>query len=92
MVKDEKARFMRAAVKEALKGQALDESSRSAQVIVLGGKIISRAFNKKETLGLCTAHAEIRAIEKAEKNSARGISTAPKCTLRWSLALCARGR
>jgi len=62
----EKERYMRAAVKEALKGQALDEVPVGA-VIVSEGRIIARAYNKKETLGLCTAHAEIRAIEKAEK-------------------------
>lgn len=65
MMKD-KNYFMRLAIRQAEKGQALDEVPVGA-VIVQDGKVIARAYNKKETLGRCTAHAEILAIEKAEK-------------------------
>lgn len=58
--------YMKQALKQAEKGLAIDEVPVGA-VIVLDGKIIARAYNKKETLNLCTAHAEIRAIEKAER-------------------------
>lgn len=65
MEKD-KTYYMEKAIIQAKKGLALDEVPVGA-VIVLDGKIIASAFNKKETLNLCTAHAEILAIEKAEK-------------------------
>ncbi len=65
MEKD-KTYYMNQAIKQAEKGRALDEVPVGA-VIVLNGRIIARACNKKETLNLCTAHAEILAIEKAEK-------------------------
>lgn len=63
---NEKTKFMRLAVKQALKGQALGEVPVGA-VVVLDGKVIARAFNRKESLERCTAHAEILAIEKAER-------------------------
>lgn len=59
-------KFMRAAIKEALKAAKEDEVPVGA-VIVKDGKIISRAHNKMEKTQLATAHAEILAINKACK-------------------------
>ena len=64
-MKDKNA-FMRLALKQAKKAFAADEVPVGA-VIVLDGKVIARAYNQKETRNRCTAHAEILAIEKAEK-------------------------
>lgn len=66
MKEKDKNYYMALALKEAEKGQASDEVPVGA-VIVLDGKVVARAFNKKESLNRCTAHAEILAIEKAEK-------------------------
>ena len=62
----DKNHYMRLAITQAKRGQAADEVPVGA-VIVLEGRVVARAYNKKETLGRCTAHAEILAIEKAEK-------------------------
>ena len=59
-------KFMRAAIKQAEKARKKDEVPIGA-VIVSGGKIIARAYNKTEEKQLATAHAEIVAIEKACK-------------------------
>ena len=61
---DEK--FMLAALKEAEKARAVDEVPVGA-VIVKDGKIISRAFNLRESKLDATAHAEVLAIKKACK-------------------------
>lgn len=65
-MENDKVRFMKMALKQAEKGQAIDEVPVGA-VITLDGKVLARAYNKKETLAKCTAHAEILAIEKASK-------------------------
>ena len=54
------------ALKEAKKAFELGEVPIGA-VIVKDNKIISRAFNKKESSNLATSHAEILAINKACK-------------------------
>ena len=59
-------KFMRAAIKEALKAQKADEVPIGA-VIALGDKIISRGHNLTEKTQIATRHAEIIAIEKACK-------------------------
>lgn len=59
-------KFMKLAVKEALKAKEKDEVPIGA-VLVLDGKVISRAYNKMEREQKATAHAEILAIEKANK-------------------------
>ena len=54
---------------------ALDEAKKSLKsqdvpvgaVIVFNGKIIAKAHNKREKTGLVSAHAEILAINKANK-------------------------
>ena len=64
MTREEK--FMRAAIKEALKAENLDEVPIGA-VIVVGDRIIARGYNLTEKTQVATRHAEIIAIEKACK-------------------------
>lgn len=59
-------KFMLEALKEAKKAYKKEEIPVGA-VIVKDGKIIARAHNLKETKHMATAHAEILAIEKANK-------------------------
>lgn len=59
-------KFMNEALKEAKKAYERLEIPVGA-VIVKNGKIISRAHNLKETKQTATAHAEILAIQKANK-------------------------
>lgn len=61
---DEK--YMRFALKEAQKAAQIDEVPVGA-VIVCDGKIIARAFNKRESNNDPLGHAEIIAIRKASK-------------------------
>lgn len=58
--------YMNKAFKEALKAVNEDEVPVGA-IIVKDNKIIAKAHNKKEHLNLATAHAEILAINKANK-------------------------
>ena len=57
---------MKLAIKQAEKAYLLDEVPIGA-VIVLGDKVIAKAFNKVEKSQIATRHAEIIAIEKACK-------------------------
>jgi len=59
-------KFMRLALKESQKALAKDEVPIGA-VIVLDNKVISKAYNKRQSSGIATHHAEILAIEKACK-------------------------
>ena len=59
-------KFMNEALKEARKAYEKLERPVGA-VIVKNGKIISKAHNLKETKQTATAHAEILAIQKANK-------------------------
>lgn len=59
-------KFMRAAIKEALKAKAADEVPIGA-VIVVDDKIVARGHNGTENAQVATRHAEIIAIEKACK-------------------------
>ncbi len=59
-------KFMKLAIKEALKAKEKDEVPIGA-VLVLDGKVIARAHNLMEKTQLATAHAEILAINKACK-------------------------
>ena len=58
--------YMNKAYKEALKALKEDEVPVGA-IIVKDNKIIAKAYNKKEHTNLATAHAEILAINKANK-------------------------
>ncbi|MCD8195435.1 MAG: nucleoside deaminase [Coprobacillus sp.] len=59
-------KFMRLALKEALKGECQDEVPVGC-LIVKDGKLISRAHNEKEKTNNPVGHAEILAIEKAAR-------------------------
>ena len=59
-------RFMKEALRQAKKAFAIGETPIGA-VIVKDGKIISRAYNKRETKKNALLHAEITAIDKACK-------------------------
>lgn len=61
---DEK--FMKMAIAQAKKAQKIDEVPIGA-VLVIDGKVVSKAYNQTEKRQLATAHAEIIAIEKASK-------------------------
>lgn len=62
----ENERFMKEAVKEAIKARKKDEVPIGA-VIVKNGKIISRGYNLRESKQNSLKHAEIIAIDKACK-------------------------
>ena len=61
-------KYMNIAIKLAQKAYKNGEIPVGA-VIVKNGKIISKAYNKKENKKDCTKHAEILAIQKASKKS-----------------------
>ena len=61
-----KIKFMKSAIKQALKAKQADEVPIGA-VIVKDNKVIARAYNQMEKTQLATAHAEILAINKACK-------------------------
>ena len=63
---NEQDKFMKAALKEAKKAFEKEEIPVGA-VIVKDGKIISRAYNSKESSKNACGHAEILAIQKACK-------------------------
>lgn len=63
---EQKEKFMKEALKEAVKAYNIEEVPVGA-VIVKEGKIIARAHNLKESKCMATGHAEILAIEKACK-------------------------
>lgn len=73
---DEQIKFMKVAIKEAQKAEAIEEVPVGA-VIVYQGKIVARAHNKRNTNKDGTAHAEIMAIAKAGKKLGR-----------WNLSDC----
>jgi len=78
-------KMMKAAYKEALKAEKIDEVPIGA-VVVKDGKIISRAYNKRETKQMATGHAEILAIEKACKKL--GTWRLENCELYVTLEPC----
>ena len=63
---ENKEKYMKEALKEAKKAYSKMEIPVGA-IIVKDGKIISRAYNQKETKYDTTKHAEILAIQKASK-------------------------
>lgn len=56
--------YMKEAIKEAKKAEALAEVPIGA-IVVIDGRIISRAYNLRESKQSAVAHAEILAIEQA---------------------------
>jgi len=65
-VENEDEKYMKIALKEALKAYNEDEIPVGA-IIVKEGKIIAKAHNQKESKKDTTKHAEITAIQKASK-------------------------
>lgn len=61
---DEKAYFMKEALKEAKKAEEIAEVPIGA-VIVKDHKVIARGYNQRETSNRAISHAEILAIEEA---------------------------
>lgn len=78
-------KFMREAIKEALKAKAKDEVPIGA-VIIKDDKVIARAHNLREKKQQATAHAEILAIEKACRKL--GTWRLEGCTLYVTLEPC----
>ncbi|MBI1841257.1 MAG: nucleoside deaminase [Verrucomicrobia bacterium] len=70
--------FMGEALRQAMRAYAEDEVPVGA-VVVLGGRVIARAFNQVETLKDATAHAEMLAITQAQQ--AVGDWRLTDCTL-----------
>lgn len=62
----EQEKYMRQAIKQAQKAYALGEVPIGC-IIVCGGKIIGRGYNRRNTDKNTLAHAEITAINKASK-------------------------
>lgn len=77
--------FMREALIEAQKAYALGEVPVGA-VVVLGGRIIGRGHNERETLKDPTAHAEILALRQAAQS--RGSWRLEGATLYVTLEPC----
>ncbi|HOB63610.1 MAG: nucleoside deaminase [Clostridiales bacterium] len=59
-------KFMRMAIKEAMRAAEEDEVPVGA-VVVMNGKVLCRAHNRKEARNNAVFHAEIEAITKAAK-------------------------
>lgn len=66
MTQEEK--YMKAAIKQAMKAYALEEVPIGC-VIVQNDKIIARGYNRRNTEGNTLAHAELAAIRKAGKKT-----------------------
>lgn len=68
MSKNNKEKFMKAAVNAALKGMNSNEGGPFGCVVVKDGKIIGRGNNKVTSTNDPTAHAEVIAIKNACKH------------------------
>lgn len=77
--------FMKAAIREAKKAERIDEVPIGC-VIVYEGKIIARAYNKRNTNKTTLAHAEVLAIQKASKKL--GDWRLEGCTMYVTLEPC----
>ena len=63
---DKNIRFMKEAIKEAKKAELIDEVPIGC-IIVKNDKVVARCFNHRESKRLVISHAEIEAINKANK-------------------------
>lgn len=84
MIKDHEY-YMREALKEAEKAYKLNEIPVGA-IVVCDDKIIARAHNNRESTNLVTSHAEIMAIEKA--NRVLGSWRLDSCSLYVTIEPC----
>ena len=78
-------KFMKEAIKQAKKAEAIGETPIGA-VIVHKGKIIARGYNKREVKKNCLCHAEIIAINNACKKL--GGWRLPECDMYVTLEPC----
>lgn len=78
--------YMQIALQEADLAMEADEVPVGA-VVVAGGEIIASAHNEKETLKTATAHAEMKALERAA--AAVGSWHLEECTLYVTMEPCA---
>lgn len=83
MTQDEK--FMKAAIAQARKAEALDEVPIGC-VIVCEGKIIARGYNRRNTDHNTLSHAELTAIKRASKKL--GDWRLEGCTMYVTLEPC----
>ena len=65
-IMDKDVKFMKLALKEARKAELIDEVPIGC-VIVKDDKVIARGFNHRENKRMVISHAEIEAIQKANK-------------------------
>ena len=82
---NENEKYMREAIKQARKAEAIDEVPIGC-VIVHNGRIIGRGYNRRNTDKSSLAHAEIIAIRKAGK--VIGDWRLEDCTLYVTLEPC----
>ncbi len=85
IVLTEDERFMKEAMKQAMKARALDEVPIGC-VIVQNGKIIARGYNRRNTDKSTVSHAEINAIRKASRVT--GDWRLEDCTIYITLEPC----
>lgn len=83
MTDDEK--YMKQALKQAKKAYAIDEVPIGC-VIVYGGKVIARGYNRRNTDKNTLSHAELLAIKKASKKI--GDWRLEDCTMYITLEPC----
>ena len=81
----EQERFMKEAIRQAKKAEALEEVPIGC-VIVQNDRIIARGYNRRNTEGNTLAHAELTAIKKASKKT--GDWRLEECTLYVTLEPC----
>ena len=81
----EDEKYMRQAMKQAIKAYELEEVPIGC-IIVYEGKIIARAYNRRNTDKNALAHAEIEAIRKASKKM--GDWRLEGCTMYVTLEPC----
>lgn len=78
-------KFMKEAIKQANKAASIGEAPIGA-VIVRGGEVIARGYNKRETKKNALLHAEITAIDRACKKL--GGWRLPGCDMYVTLEPC----
>ena len=78
-------RFMKEAIRQAKKAEALEEVPIGC-VIVYEGKIIARGYNRRNTDKNTLSHAELNAIRKASKKL--GDWRLEGCTMYVTLEPC----
>jgi tRNA(adenine34) deaminase len=81
----EQEKFMKEAIRQARKAEALNEVPIGC-VIVCGGKIIARGYNRRNTDKNTLSHAELNAIRKASKKL--GDWRLEGCTMYVTLEPC----